>query len=147
MRLLSISLAIIFITAASVTAQTSEGGKHLDNPPPKAALDLVKRSIELAGQDRIEEAVAATRKAITIAPDYLEAHQQYLRLRIQFQGKVDEAVSEYQSLIAREPSNPVYPAALWLSARSPSGSVLFKKVAELAPEWSWGHFANSYAIL
>src|SRR2546423_9223761 len=99
MRLLSISLAIIFITAASVTAQTSDGGKHLDNPPPKAALDLVKRSIELAGQDRIDEAVATARQAIAIAPDYLEAHQQYLRLRIQFQGKVDEALAAYHSFM------------------------------------------------
>lgn len=146
MRVLSISLAIIFIAAASIAAQSTDGGKHLDNPPPKAALDLVKRSIELAGQDRIEEAVAAARQAITIAPDYLEAHQQYLLLRIQFQGKVDEAVSEYQSLMTREPSNPVYPAALWLSARSSNAST-FKKVAELAPEWSWGHYANSFAIL
>jgi len=147
MRVLSISLAIIFITAASVAAQTSDGGKHLDNPPPRAALDLVKHSIELAGQDRIEEAVATARKAITIAPDYLEAHQQYLRLRVQFQGKVDEAVAEYQSLMVKEPSNPVYPAAMWLSVRAPSGSALFKRVAELAPEWSWGHYANSFVIL
>ena len=147
MRVLSISLAIIFITAASVAAQSTDGGKHLDIPPPQAALDLVKRSIELAGQDRIEEAVATVRKAITIAPDYLEAHQQYLRLRVHFQGKVDEAVAEYQSLMVKEPSNPVYPAAMWLSVRAPSGSAWFKKVAELAPEWSWGHYANSFVIL
>src|SRR5947207_1723755 len=132
MRLLSISLAIIFITAASVTAQTTDRGKHLDNPPPKTALDLVKRSVELAGQDRIEEAVATAKKAITIAPDYLEAHQQYLRLRIQFQGKVDEALAEYQSLMARDPFNPVYPAAMsqTFGGKMPTFP-LVKKVAEL----------------
>ena len=146
MKALSVTLAIIFM-AALVVAQTAEGGRHLDAPPPPAARDLLKQAIELAGQDRIEEAVANIKKAIAIAPSYLAAHQEYLRLRIQFQGKVDEAVAEYQSLMIREPANPVYPAALWLSGRAPSGSALFKKVAELAPEWSWGHYANSFVIL
>src|SRR6202795_4022431 len=112
MRVLSTSLAIIIITAASVVAQTADGGRGLDNPPPKAALDVVKHAVGLAGQDRVTEAIATIRKAIAIAPDYLDAHQEYLRLRIQFLGKVDEALAEYQSLIARDPFNPVYPAAM-----------------------------------
>ena len=47
-----------------------------------------------------------------MAPDYLEAHLLYLRLKVDFQGKVDEARSEYESLMAKEPDNPVYPAAM-----------------------------------
>ena len=145
MRVLSISLAIICTAAMSVVAQT-DGGRQLDTPPPRAARDLVRRGAELAGQDRVEEALATIRKAIAIAPNYLEAHLEYLRLKIEFQGRVDEAFSEYESLMAREPANPVYPAAMWFSGKRPAFP-LFKKVAELAPEWSWGHYANSFVIL
>lgn len=134
--------------AALGAAQTVDGGRSLDTPPPPAARDLVKRGTEFASQDRVEEAIAAVRKAIAIAPNYLEAHRQYLRLKIQFQGKVDEARAEYESLMAREPANPVYPVAMsqTLSGRMATFPLL-KKAAELAPEWSWGHYAKSFVIL
>ena len=147
MKALWMSLTITCLTAMGVVAQPLDGGRHLDMPPPKAARELVRRGAELAGQDRVEEALAITRKAIAIAPNYLEAHQEYLRLRIDFQGKLDEALSEYESLMAKEPLNPVYPAAMsqTFSGRMPTFP-LVKKVAELAPEWSWGRYANSFVI-
>ena len=132
----------------SVSAQTKRLGQRFDTPPPSAARDLVKRGVELAGQDRVDEAIAAVKKAIAISPNYLEAHQAYLRLKIDFQGQVDEVISEYESLMAREPDNPIYPAAM---SQGLSGRVAtyrwVKKVAELAPEWSWGHYARSYVIV
>ncbi|MGZ8844363.1 MAG: peroxiredoxin family protein [Pyrinomonadaceae bacterium] len=147
MKVFFISLAILFMAALGA-AQTVDGGRSLDTLPPPAARDLVKRGTEFASQDRVEEAIAAIRKAIAIAPNYLEAHRQYLRLKIQFQGKVDEARSEYESLMAREPANPVYPVAM---SQTLLGRVatfpLLKKAAELAPEWSWGHYAKSFVIL
>src|SRR2546425_3111374 len=147
MKALWMSLTITCLTAISVVPQTLDGGPHLDLPPPKAARELVRRGVEFAGQDRVEEALASIRKAIAIAPNYLEAHQEYLRLKIEFQGKVDEALSEYESLIAKEPLNPVYPAAMSQAflGRMPTFP-LVKKVAELAPQWSWGHYANSFVI-
>jgi peroxiredoxin/Flp pilus assembly protein TadD len=147
MKAFSITLGVLFMAALGA-AQTVDGGRSLDTPPPPAALDLVKRGTEFASQDRVEEAIAAIKKAIAIAPNYLEAHRQYLRLKIEFQGKVDEARSEYESLMAREPANPVYPVAMsqTLSGRMATLPLL-KKAAELAPEWSWGHYAKSFVIL
>lgn len=147
MKALSITLGVLLMAALGA-AQTVDGGRSLDTPPPPAALDLVKRGTEFASQDRVEEAIAAIKKAIAIAPNYLEAHRQYLRLKIQFQGKVDEARLEYELLMAREPANPVYPVAMsqTLLGRMVTFPLL-KKAAELAPEWSWGHYAKSFVIL
>ena len=146
MKVFLITLAVICMTAVSA-AQTADGGRSLDAPPPAAARDLVVRGTGLAAQDRIAEAIAATKKAIAIAPNYLEAHRQYLRLRVEFQGKLDEARSEYESLMAREPANPIYPAAMSLPFLGRMATFpLWKRVAELAPEWSWGHFAKAFAI-
>ena len=148
MKTFSITLALTCVIAISVSAQTQDSGQRFDTPPPNAARDLVKRGVELAGQDRVDEAIAVVKKAIAISPNYLEAHQEYLRLKIAFQGKVDEVTSEYESLMAKEPGNPVYPAAM---SQGLAGRVKtfpwVKKVAELAPEWSWGHYANSYVIV
>jgi len=147
MKAFSITFAIILMTGASY-AQSADGGRSLDTPPPQAARDLLKRGTEFASQDRVEEAIANIKRAIAIAPNYLEAHRQYLRLKIEFQGKVDEARSEYESLMAREPTNPIYPIAMsqTLSGRMPTFPLL-TKAAELAPEWSWGHYAKSFVIL
>ena len=149
MRAYLMALGVLCALALSISAQTSDGGRRFDVPPPQAARDLVKRGVELAGQDRVNEAIAAVKKAIALAPNYFEAHREYLSLRIQFQGKVDEVKSEYESLMAKEPDNPVYPAAMYqtLGGRGIKVFPLVKKVAELAPEWSWGHYAQSIVIL
>jgi peroxiredoxin/Tfp pilus assembly protein PilF len=148
MRACLMALWVLCALALSISAQTSDGGRRFDAPPPKAARDLVKRGVQLAGQDRVDEAIAAVKKATAIAPNYLEAHLVYLRLKVDFQGKVDEVRSEYESLMAKEPDNPIYPTAM---SQALSGRVvtfpLLKKVAELAPEWSWGHYAQSWVIL
>jgi AhpC/TSA family len=58
MRTFSITLAIILMTGA-IYAQSADGGRSLDTPPPPSARDLVQRGIELASQDRVDEAIAA----------------------------------------------------------------------------------------
>jgi len=140
-----ITLALTCVVASSANAQT-DYGQRFDTPPPKAARDLVAQGLELAGKDRVEEAIVLVRKAIAIAPNYVEAHVAYLRLKADFQGKVDEVRSEYESLMAKDPGNPVYPLAMSQSLRGDNIAWL-KIVVALAPEWSWGHYAQSWVIL
>jgi len=149
MRASFMPLCVTCILTLSVSAQTSDGGRRFDAPPPKAALDLVKQGVELAGLDRFDEALTTLNKAIAVAPNYVEAHREYLRIKSDFQGKVDEAKAEYEALIAKEPDNPVYPMAMALGlSRSGNNQKMawFKKIAELAPEWSWGHYAKAYLV-
>ncbi|MGH9837063.1 MAG: hypothetical protein ACRD9Y_28885 [Blastocatellia bacterium] len=92
-------------------AQNTDWARRLDTPPPKAARALVERGVDLAGRDRIDEAIAALKKAIAAAPNFLEAHREYIRVKAYFKGKKDEVKAEYEALMAKEPDNPVYPMA------------------------------------
>ncbi len=42
--------------------------------PPAAAQALVNQGLELINHDKFDEAIAALKKAIAIAPRYLKAH-------------------------------------------------------------------------
>lgn len=147
MRAYFMTLCLMCSLTLSIKAQTSDGGRHLDAPPPQAARDLVKRGVELAGNDHFDEALTTLKKAIAAAPNYLEAHRQYIRIKADFQGKVDEVKAEYAALMVKEPDHPVYPMAMALAIRGSGEMAWYQKVAELAPEWSWGHYAKAYLIL
>ncbi len=58
--------------------------------------------IALAGQGKVDEAVAAFREAIRLKPDYAEAHNN-LGIALAGQGKVDEAVAEHREAIRLKP--------------------------------------------
>lgn len=149
MRASFMTLWLLGVLMQTVSAQTNDGGRRFDAPPPKAARDLVKQGVALAGNDRFDEARTTLKKAIALAPNYVEAHREYLHIKADFQGKVDEAKAEYEALIAKEPDNPVYPMAMALGlSRSGNDQLMawFQKVAELAPEWSWGHYAKAHLI-
>lgn len=133
-------------TTMNISAQTGDLGRRYDAPAPKVARALVKRGTDLAGRDRIDEAVATLKKAIASAPNFFEAHREYIRMKADFQGKVDEVKAEYEALMIKEPDNPVYPMAL-AEVLVGNRMARYKKVAELAPEWSWGHYAKSFVIL
>src|SRR5262245_18867937 len=140
-----LALCLSCAAALNIGAQTVDLGRRFDSPAPKAARDLVKRGIDLAGRDRIDEAVATVKKAIATAPNFFEAHLEYIRLKADFQGKIDEVKAEYEALTVKEPDNPVYlMAQAWALGKSQMAH--YKKVAELAPEWSWGHYARSFVI-
>jgi peroxiredoxin len=147
MRAFIITLGLTLLLTLSVSAQTNDGGRRFDAAPPKAALDLVKRALDLAERDRVAEAIVNLKRAIAIAPSFLEAHRQYVRMKADFQGKIDEVTAEYESLMTKQPDNPVYPMALALVITRSRQIGWMKKVAQLAPEWSWGHYARAYAIL
>ena len=84
---LCMALCLTCATSLNVGAQTGDPGRRFDAPAPKAARALVKRGTDLAGRDRIDEAAAALKKAIAAAPDFLEAHLEYIRLKANFPGR------------------------------------------------------------
>lgn len=114
-----------------------------DDPQARA---LVQQATDLVGRDRPAEAVALLRQAIALAPDSVAAHRQYVRTRAFFQGDLDTVKAEYESLASRNPTNPVYPLALLLGLGllAENQMAVYKTVASLAPDWSWGHYAKAW---
>jgi len=147
MRPAFIALWLTCVLTTGIASQTADLGRHLDDPVPQAARDLLKRGIDLAGRDRIDEAIATLRKAIDAAPTSLEAHRAYLQIRINFQARKDAAKAEYETLMGREPDNPVYPTALALEMRGKNELPWLRRTASLAPNWSWGHYAKAILTL
>jgi thiol-disulfide isomerase/thioredoxin len=141
-------LACVLLTAAKIYGEVDE--KKLNAPIPKTAQALVLRAVDLAGRDRTAEAIAALRKATAIAPNYVNAHAEYIQIKSNFLGRYDEARREYEELMKKEPNNPVYPMALAIAQHQTSQTsknAWFKKVVELAPEWSWSHYARALLIV
>src|SRR5262245_26935943 len=126
--------------------RAADWARRLDAPPPKAARALVKRGAALADRDRIDEAIATLKKAIAAGPNFLEAHREYIRVRVYFMGKKDEVKAEYEALTAKEPDNPVYPMALAKIVTGNNQIALYRRVVEMAPEWSWARYANTFVI-
>ncbi len=58
----------------------------------------------LTDQGKLDEAVAAYRKALELKPDYAEAHNN-LGLALMNQGKLDEAVTAYRKALELEPDH------------------------------------------
>lgn len=132
-----------------IRAQSSGSAQNLNTPASAAAQELVRRAGELAKGDRPKEAVAALKQAVSIAPHYLRAHLEYIRIKIYHLDQYDEVRAEYNSLLAKEPDDPVYLTALALAEPlSPREIRLarFKKVSDTAPEWAWAHYAKARMI-
>src|SRR6266404_3966164 len=132
-----------------VTAHSSSATQDLNAPAPETAQELVKGARELAKHDRSEEAIAALKKALSIAPHYLRAHVEYIRIKIFHLDQYDQVRAEYDSLLAKEPDNPVYVMALLLAEPYSPKEVRvprLKKVIETAPGWAWGHYAKAKII-
>ena len=136
----------LFILQSGIFA--ADKGEHLNTPPPDAAKQLLEQGIKLAENDRPIEALDKFKKAIAIAPNYVKAHSQYIKTRVYFLGQYDEVMAEYEKYMRQEPDNPVYPMAVFLgqSLANDNGAWL-KKTAEIAPEWSWGHYAKALLLL
>lgn len=140
---------IFHFSRFGVSAHLSSARQDLNAAAPEAAKELVKAAGELEKHDRPEEAVAALKQALSIAPHYLRAHLEYVRIKIYHLDRYDELRAEYESLLAREPDEPVYLMALALAEPlSPKEIRLarFKKVSEIVPEWAWAHFARARLI-
>ena len=120
--------------------------QQLNEPPPPATRELVKRAVVLAESDKPRAAIAALKKAISLAPNYLQAHVEYGNVKANYLDRSDEVEAEYRSLIRRFPNNPVYLMALYLRSKGELGRASLQKVVELAPEWAWGHYARALLI-
>ena len=107
---------------------------------------LVKQVRDLDGRGRAADAVEVLRKAIATAPDSLAAHREYVRTRAFFLGDFDLVRREYEDLAAKNPSNPAYPLALLTGLEFTVGNEMdvWRTVARLAPESSWGHYARAW---
>jgi len=122
-------------------------GESLNAPPPESIRKMVKDAVELAEREKTSEALRILKKAISRAPQYLQAHAEYIRIRAYFLEQYDEVRSEYDRLIIKEPDNPVYPMALAIGQHlTLDESPWFKRVAELAPDGAWGHYAKAALV-
>lgn len=122
--------------------------RNLNASIPNAAREAVTRADDLAAQDRAQEAIESLRRAIALAPNYVNAHAKYIEIKGNFMGRYDEARAEYEALKAKEPDNPVYPMALGVARYNTFPEYqnrLFEKVLEIAPaDWGWCHYAKAY---
>lgn len=147
------SMAALCLKCVLLTATVVYGGvdvKKLKAPVPETAKTLLRRGVDLADRDRAFEAVAALRKAIVLAPNYVNAHAEYIQVKSNHLGRYDEARKEYEDLMKKEPNNPVYPMAMAIAQHQTSQTsknVWLKKVIELAPEWAWSHYARALLVI
>lgn len=100
---------------------------------------------ELQRQEQDELALAEIRKALELSANYVEAHRLYVELQLGLTGSTPDLLRDYREKMKQEPENPVYPLVLadtWpLVEDQKEREHLYSRVAELAPEWSWGQYA------
>ena len=132
---------VLLITSSNTHARNN--GQQLNTPPKPDARALVKRAVTLAEADKPVEALAAVKRALSISPDYLRAHIEYINIKSNFLGRYDEVKKEYEDLIRRHPKNAVYLMAVHYRSNPESSDQLFRKLVELAPAWAWGHYAKA----
>lgn len=135
---------------ATVQAEKHKGAPDLRAPVPATAKEAVRQAVELADSDHLKESVAELRKAISIAPHYLAAHVQYIRIKTFYLDRYDEVRREYDRLMQRQPNNAVYPMALAMAAAPLVPERVkrewFEKVSRLAPDWAWSHYAKAKLV-
>lgn len=139
-------LCLIAILFCVSFAQAQSDVKDIDTPIPETAKKLVAESRALIERDRLAEANLALKKAIAIAPNYINAHAEYIRLQSNFLNRSDAARKEYEDLMNKESDNPVYPMALAIGSfqvSEASKKVWLQKVVDVAPNWAWTHYARA----
>ena len=112
----------------------------LDRPVPERARRLQQEGRRLAEQEKLTKAEAKFRQAIQLAPQFVQAHLDLVRLRVYYLQDLAGAEAEYRTLAAAEPGNPLFPYVLvkglqrFLDAEEEKE--LLRQAAELVPEWS-----------
>lgn len=123
--------------------------ERFDAPVPQSVRDMVRHGVDLTERDEHGAGVALLRKAVSLAPHYLAGHVRYIHARSYLLNQPDSVASEYRSLIAKEPDNPVYPLALAMGQFTippQQKNALYERTAKLAPEWAWGHYAKAQLL-
>jgi thiol-disulfide isomerase/thioredoxin len=134
---------LFVLLIASPNTPAFSNGQDLNAPPKPTARELVKRAVTLAEADKPGEALAAVKRALSISPDYLRAHIEYINIKSNFLGRYDEVKKEYEDLIRRHPKNAVYLMAVHYRSNAESSGQVLKKLVDLAPAWAWGHYAKA----
>jgi len=134
---------LLFIaTCLSAHGRPSQG-ERWNVPVPAKAITLVRRSEDLAERNNLNEALVSARQAVALAPTFLKAHLQYIRIWANFLGQFDRVKAEYDSLILREPDNPVYLlASAFAGLRGDYPRNDLEKVVQIAPNWAWSYYAK-----
>ena len=139
-------LALACVLSQGAAARAADGGDALNSPIPEAARQDFSRGVKLERADRYEEAAAEFKKAFESSPNYVRARAEYVMAESYHVGSEAQVRAEYEALMSKEPENPVYPMALALGqplAAADVRNAWFEKVAALAPEWAWGHYAKA----
>src|SRR5690349_21701419 len=140
--LLLLTLALSTTLYARGSSRALDRGRSLNAPPPVKVRLLVKRAMELAENGEFRQAMMVFRRARSLAPNYLPAHVEYIRIKEKILGRFSAVEAEYKSLLQREPDNPVYLMANYFRYDGSLRRDALEKVVKLAPEWAWGHYAK-----
>jgi tetratricopeptide (TPR) repeat protein len=144
MRRLLTALCLTCVLSSALSA-LAQADKQLDREVPERARQLVAQAVELAARDRLDQAIASLKEAIAIAPNYVNAHAQYIWVKANFLGRYDEVRAEYETLMSKEPRNPVYPMAFAIGqGQTQNSQPFYEKVVELSPQSTWANYARAW---
>ncbi|MDQ4120398.1 MAG: redoxin domain-containing protein [Acidobacteriota bacterium] len=130
----------------SIKAQAVNQSEELNKPVPPGIRKMLKEANELAESDQPEKALAILERILSLAPNYLQAHKNYIFIKIYHLDKYDEVRAEYQARLNKEPNNPVYLMALALEEPLSPAKIKnerLTKVTEIAPDWTWASYAKA----
>ncbi|HEX8638092.1 MAG TPA: redoxin domain-containing protein [Pyrinomonadaceae bacterium] len=146
--LLALWLTCVLSAGFEVSAQPVK--RDLYKPVPQTARKLVAGAVEMAKRERAAEAIVVLKKAKAIAPDYVNAHAEYIQAKANFLNRYDKVRGEYEDSMKREPDNPVYPMAMAIAqyqTAESSKNRWLQRVVEIAPaDWAWTHYARALLI-
>lgn len=148
-KFLIISIWVLYGLILTSNSYSQNSVNNWNKPIPPTAKKSLAKSNELIIKSKYQEAEKNLRQAIRTAPHYVNAHATYIELKSLHLFKYDEVRKEYENLMKKEPNNPVYPMALAIAryqVGSSSKNRWLKTVLEIAPEWSWSHYARGMLL-
>lgn len=140
---------LLFLLLITLAIEAASQSADFNKPIPDSARQIFKRAGKLEEQEKFAEAIAEYKKAIAKAPNYVQAHIRYINLKSYFLEQSDAVKTEYATLTAKNPANPVYPAALAIGLFTESAATKnewLEAVARLASDSAWGHYAKGQLI-
>ena len=144
-----LKLYVLFLLFTVSATEAPSQSNEWDKPIPNSARQTFKLANELLEREKFAESIAALKKTIAAAPQFLPAHVKYINQKAYFLGQEAEVKAEYENLMKENPSNPIYPTALGVALFAESQRVRrgwFETVAKLAPDWAWGHYAEAQLL-